>query len=211
MTGKRTFGKNTRNFVNDEYTLVNHPPGNETGVSLVRVYVCGFEFSYLFSYFLLARELFGKTPSPAREARPETLVKVSARSVPSGARGRCSFFFSPGWSGSDDFLGSRGRCLPPTYLHPPAKSRHSFLPFHERTSAQTCITSSTTTDGRQRTQRYNAAAHKHQQTTPCVCDSPICAVRLRLRVFVGVRGPTYYLYLLLLRSWQTHAHFGRKC
>ena len=95
MTGKRTFGKNTRNFVNDEYTLVNHPPGNETGVSLVRVYVCGFEFSYLFSYFLLARELFGKTPSPAREARPETLVKVSARSVPSGARGRCSFFFFP--------------------------------------------------------------------------------------------------------------------
>ena len=28
----------------------------------------------------------------------------------------------------------------------------------------------------QRARRYNAAAHKHQQPTPCVCDTPICAV-----------------------------------
>ena len=41
----------------------------------------------------------------------------------------------------------------------------------------------------QRTQRYNAAAHKHQQATPCVCDTPICAVLLLLVVCLGACGP----------------------
>ena len=33
----------------------------------------------------------------------------------------------------------------------------------------------------QRPRRYNAAAHKHQQATPCVCDTPVCAVLLWLQ------------------------------
>ena len=36
----------------------------------------------------------------------------------------------------------------------------------------------------QRAQRYNAAANKHQQATPRVCDTPICAVLLCV-VFMG--------------------------
>ena len=44
----------------------------------------------------------------------------------------------------------------------------------------------------QRTRRYHAAAHNHQQATPCVCDTPICAVLLWLQVvvvFIGFAGP----------------------
>ena len=41
----------------------------------------------------------------------------------------------------------------------------------------------------QRAQHHNAAAHEHQQATPCVCDTPICAVLLWLVVFIGACGP----------------------
>ena len=34
----------------------------------------------------------------------------------------------------------------------------------------------------QRARPYNAAAHKHQQATPCVCDTSICAVLLGLQL-----------------------------
>ena len=43
----------------------------------------------------------------------------------------------------------------------------------------------------QRARRYNAAAHKHQQAIPCVCETTICAALLWLRtvvVFIGVGG-----------------------
>ena len=41
-----------------------------------------------------------------------------------------------------------------------------------------------TTDNMRRSHRYNAAAH-----TPCVCDTPICAVLLWLVVFIGACRP----------------------
>ena len=54
-------------------------------------YVC--EYFVFFRNLLFVRALFGKTLSnPTREAWPETLTAVSARSVPSGARGGSSFF-----------------------------------------------------------------------------------------------------------------------
>ena len=61
-------------------------------------YVC--HIFALLPTFHFVRALFGKTPSTrTREARPDTLVEVSARSVHSGARGGRSKFFFPGGSG----------------------------------------------------------------------------------------------------------------
>ena len=60
-------------------------------------YVC--EIFALFATFLFARALFGKTLStPTREARPDTLVEVWARSELCGSRGgRSKFFFRREW------------------------------------------------------------------------------------------------------------------
>ena len=59
------------------------------------VYVWLSNFRTFANFSLRIRALFGKTPSTrTREARPDTLVKVSARSVLSGARGGRSKFFS---------------------------------------------------------------------------------------------------------------------
>ena len=55
-------------------------------------YVC--QFFALLPTFLFVKALFGKTPSTRiREARPDTLAEVSARSAHSGARGGRSKFF----------------------------------------------------------------------------------------------------------------------
>ena len=57
-------------------------------------YVC--QIFVLLPTFLFVRALFGKTASTrTHEARPDTLVEVSARSVHSGARDRRSKFFFP--------------------------------------------------------------------------------------------------------------------
>ena len=45
----------------------------------------------------------------------------------------------------------------------------------------------------QRARRYNAAVHKHEQATPCACDTPICAILLWLQYLCSsepaVRNP----------------------
>ena len=63
----------------------------------MNTYVC--QFFVLLPTFFFVRALFGKPASTrAHEARPDTLVQVSARSVHSGARGRRSkFFFRREW------------------------------------------------------------------------------------------------------------------
>ena len=56
-------------------------------------YVC--QFFALFPTFFFVQALFVKAPSnQTREARPDTFVEVSARSVHSGARGGRSILFS---------------------------------------------------------------------------------------------------------------------
>ena len=65
---------------------------------------CAYMYAYdvcqiflLLPTFLFVRALFGQTPSTrTHEARSDTLVEVSARSVHSGARGGHSFFFPAG-------------------------------------------------------------------------------------------------------------------
>ena len=68
------------------------------------MYVCLSNFRTFVNFSIRTRALFGKTGGTRiHEARPDTLVQVSARSVHSGARdGHSEFFFSIG-SGSDDF------------------------------------------------------------------------------------------------------------
>ena len=58
-------------------------------------YVC--PFFVLLPIFLFVRALYGNTASiRTQEARPDTLVEVSARSVHPGGRGRRSKFISGG-------------------------------------------------------------------------------------------------------------------
>ena len=126
--------------------------------------------------FLFVRTFFGKTlRTRTREARPAILVDVSARSVHSGGRGERSKFFSGG-SGQDDFPGFSTRGI--------------FLYLRTgKTSSTPCLCTSTqprhVPGGQQatvkRARRYNAAAHKHRQATPCVCDAHIRAVLLFIR------------------------------
>ena len=72
-------------------------------------YVC--EIFALFATFLFARALFGKTLStPTREARPDTLVEVWARSELCGSRGgRSKFFFPREWISRFPGLSAWGR------------------------------------------------------------------------------------------------------
>ena len=66
----------------------------------------------------------------------------------------------------------------------------------------------------QRAERYNAAGHKHQQATPCMCDTPICAVLLRLVVFyrnlqsVIHHQPSAYVCCCSVGDRPTHALDG---
>ena len=72
-------------------------------------YVC--QIFALLPTFLFVRALFGETLSTrTHEARPDTLVEVSAPSVHSGARGGRSIGF-PAGSGYDDFPGFSTRGL----------------------------------------------------------------------------------------------------
>ena len=71
---------------------------------------------------------------------------------------------------------------------------------HERTSHRTYTTGRQ--QNMQRARRYNAAAHKHQQATPCVCDTPNCAVLLLWLKWLcssePVRPVIHHLHLCLL-------------
>ena len=72
--------------------MARTPPLND--ILYVYVYVC--QIFALLPTFLFVRALFGETPSTrTHEARRDTLVKVSAPSVYSGARGGRSKFFFP--------------------------------------------------------------------------------------------------------------------
>ena len=68
-------------------------------------------YLYFYQLFSSYKQLVGETPhARSHEARPDTLVEVSARSVHSGTRGRRPKFFSGG-SGLDDFPGFDTRGL----------------------------------------------------------------------------------------------------
>ena len=62
--------------------------------------------------------------------------------------------------------------------------------YHERTAHRAYTTGRQ--QNMQRARRYNAAAHKHQKATPCVCDKPIhmrCPAVATVVVFIGACGP----------------------
>ena len=74
------------------------------------------------------------------------------------------------------------------YVHTDKMSSVFFLFPHEHTTHIYQVE----TDNGQRAQRFNAVPHKHQQTSPCVCDTPICTVLLWLLLivaFFGTFGP----------------------
>ena len=89
----------------------------------IRMFV---KFSYFCQLFSWYKELFGKTPNVrTHEARPDTLVEVSARSVHSGARGRLLKCLP---SGEDETISpvSIREALFCTYV--PLNCRHFFGP-----------------------------------------------------------------------------------
>ena len=117
-----------------------------------------------------------------REALADTLVEVRVRSVQCEARGgRSKLIFSG--SGYDDFRGfsTSGLVL---YVRA-GKMLSVFVPHHGH-AAQSCTR--WTTDNMHRAQRCNAAAQKHQQATPCVCDNNLPCTGLAV-VFIGACGP----------------------
>ena len=69
------------------------------------------------------------------------------------------------------------------FTYVPIKARQ-LLPFHETQQPKRVVRGGHQAT-RQRAERYNAAVDKHQQGTPCVFDTHICAVLLWLVVFLG--------------------------
>ena len=143
------------------------------------------KLSYFCQFYLFVRGLFSKMPSTrAHEARPDTLVDVSARSLPSRTRGRRSTsYFRRQWIGRNSCgFSTKGLIL---YLHIGKSNLLSPLGSRELCAVR-CAHSSDiyqapgyTTGNMHRFHRTNAAAH-----TPGVRDTPMCAVLLWLVVFV---------------------------
>ena len=135
-------------------------------------YVC--PIFVLLPTFLFVRALFRKTASTrTHDSRPETMVEVSVRSMHSGERDTRLKLFRREWI-------RRFPCF--------RFERISFV-ITNRKNVVRFLHTRYTTDNR-RSHRSNAAAH-----SPCVCDTPICAVLRSLVVIGGACCPYFTVCL----------------
>ena len=141
-------------------------------------YVC--QMFVFLPTFIFVRALFGKTLSTrTREARLDTLVEVSARSVHSGARGgRSKVFSRREWRRRIPwFRYERPYFVPGTYV---LVTCCPFSPLGSHGLRAHSSDIGQVYNRQHGSHRSNAAAH-----TTCVCDTLICAILLWLVVFVG--------------------------
>ena len=155
------------------HASLRHPTGNiplPDGEPFINTYTC--EIFVCFRNYLFVRALLAKTLKLRRHRK--AVRNLSSRfehdpSTVARVAGAQSFFFS----GVDKAI-SRVSLYEANFVRTYRKNCVYFCcPLLTSTQPRTYTTGRQ--QNMQRARCYNAAAHK-QQTTPCVCDKPICAV-----------------------------------
>ena len=150
-------------------------------------YIC--EILVRFRSYLRVRALLAKSLKVRRHRKPSGTCRrglSSIRALRLAWRALKLFFFREWIRRFPGFL-----CMRPILYVRAGKILTVFVAL-SLTSTQTRTYTTGRQQNMQRARRYNAAAHKHQQATPCVCDTSISALYCcgySIVVFIGVCGP----------------------